>query len=108
MTGVQTCALPIYCNGHSGATYTTEISAAGFSPNYVDAKRCDQLVVYNSGSSTHLLALGEHQNHVKYPGYKETVLKPGEHVELVLGADGSYLLHDHLDERLQGRLNVTQ
>lgn len=83
-----------------------KLSASGFQPFHLQAKRCDFLVITNIDAENHEPALGLHARHDHYPGWDEVLLEPGQKSTTVLRQSGTYRLHDHDDDRLSAELVI--
>lgn len=87
-------------------TIPVSVSNSGFNPKQITASRCDVLAITNTGNTEYELAIGEHVHHIAYPGFAEAELKPGESMSIDLVQAGTYVLHDHLQDKIEAELIV--
>ena len=86
---------------------TVSITSKGFVPQITKAHTCDTLVFINSEKlSVFQIGFGEHPNHLAYPGYKEKIIGPGEKLSILLTAFGTYQIHDHLKDEIEGKIVI--
>ena len=104
-------------NSHHSGTATAMCPAVGkkhvvtlndrqFDKKVIAANRCDQLIVINKDDKVYRLALGSHDNHMKYPGFEEKALKPAAQLSINLTQEGEYKIHDHLHEASEAELII--
>lgn len=96
------------CSGSPAHTYTMAFTKAGFVPDRVTAARCDELVIRDTSPAPVLAALGPHDHHIEYPGFKETTIQPGQHYGFRLNEAGTFPMHDHLTDLYHATLTVTK
>ena len=48
-----------------------------FIPQKIAVRRCTLVKFINQDTTEHLVAFGPHDDHIEYPGFFETLLKPG-------------------------------
>jgi plastocyanin len=89
-------------------TYEVDISESGFSPTVFTLPVCSTITFKNTGTKFHQVAFGDHPTHLLYPFYVEQVLSPNKKISLLLTAFGTYKIHDHLHEELEGELIITK
>ena len=58
-------------------------------------ERCAVIRIKNLSSQRIIPALGSHDNHVKYPGFRETYVQPHTSYSFRVSEPGSYVIHDH-------------
>ena len=92
--------------GEPGNLHVVTISDDTFQPDYVSAKRCDQMTIQNTDSQLRKIAFGKHNKHQPYNGITEKLLHKGEGLTITLDQTGSYTLHDHLNEKVKGNFTV--
>jgi hypothetical protein len=92
-----------------GITETVNLSNDSFSRQDIQLNRCDRLRVVNSDSSlSYDIAFGVHDEHVEYPGFTPQQLRPNEYLELDAVEAGQFTLHDHLRDKAQLRLEISE
>jgi len=97
------------CGQNAAAqVHTVEINHNVFDPEQIEASICDRLKFVNKDGVLHQPALGEHPYHLAYPGFEERGLWTDESNEFILSIPGAFSFHDHLNERIEGSLNVSQ
>ncbi len=88
----------------SGASYTVELTASGFSPNPITIKAGDTITFMNKDSAAHWIASGQHPTHALYPepggciGSKFDACKAlaqGESFTFTFNQKGEWPYHDH-------------
>jgi hypothetical protein len=77
-----------------------------FSQRDLTAQRCDTISVINMDSQNYDLNFGEHDDHVSYPGYDASLLRPNEQIFINAIKTGKYEFHDHLRDNAQLNLTV--
>jgi hypothetical protein len=95
------------CNG-AHATYNITIRDSALLPEHTDAKRCDTLIVTNTDNQVRLIAFGVHERHVAYNGITERLLKQNQSLTVTLDQPGTYTLHDHNQENVEGSFTVNE
>ena len=103
---VAVSAGPTSCNGTPTHTYTIAFTNNGFAPDHVTAERCDELSIKDTSRSSVLPALGPHDHHITYPGFKEVTLQPGQTYSFRLNEAGSFPMHDHITDLYHATLVV--
>jgi plastocyanin len=94
-------------SGHTGNTYTVEMTAAGFVPNRIDALAGDTLLFENSDQSDHWPASDAHPTHQLYPDLDaQRPIAPGENWTFALFRPGVWGFHDHLNPQFTGQVVV--
>lgn len=91
-----------------GPTHEVIVHDTVFQPREVVVARCDQLALINRGHQSHRPVFGEHSKHIIYPSYQERVLKPGQSNSATMSVPGTFAIHDHFDERIEGQVVVTE
>lgn len=87
-------------------THTIKLENKKFDTSSLTADRCDKLVIINNDKKIYQLAVGSHDNHTPYPGFKEKPLKPTEESLVVLAEAGEFTIHDHLHEASKVNLTI--
>jgi hypothetical protein len=90
-----------------GQLHDVSINGDSFSANNLTVKQCDQLKVTNKDTQDYELAFGPHDHHLEYPGFDETLLRPGKSTTITLAKDGAFPLHDHNRDKAIMTLVVT-
>lgn len=88
------------------ATHDVSIHGSVASPDRIEAKLCDRLVITNEDDRLRLIAFGTHNNHQAYDDVTEKVLSQGQSLAITLNQRGSYEFHDHLQDTLIGYFTV--
>ncbi len=89
-----------------GSAHTVEIKNDRFIPESVNAKICEELTIVNKDDKLRLVAFGVHNQHIYYGGMTEKVLKSDQELTVTLNQAGTYIVHDHLQEEVQGEFSV--
>jgi len=92
---------------HIGTEHTATIKDNKITPEHIQAKKCDSLVIVNDDTVTRLMAFGQHENHIVYSGHSEERLAQGQSFTVTLTQTGNYLFHDHYDESVNATFTVT-
>lgn len=92
--------------GRPAHSLDVSLTDSGFNPQNLEIARCDQLVFHNDSDQTYVLAVGEHEHHLPYPGFDESDLKPRAVQKIQMSVAGHYLIHDHDDEKLQANIHI--
>ena len=98
-TGDKTCTGTI-------TSASVLIRAGKFFPDNLTVNRCTYVEIFNYEKGESLPALGEHDDHIHYPGFVETVLAPGKYYVFQATKPGTYLLHDHLHDATKGVITI--
>jgi plastocyanin len=91
-----------------GKTHTLTIEDDKFEPAELDLKRCDRIKVVNKDDVARLIALGEHDHHIAYPGFEEQSMGGGDSFTFTADEAGKYLIHDHIHDDVEGLLSITK
>lgn len=91
-----------------GKIHTLNIEDNRFSPSELSLKRCDRIKVVNKDSVARLIALGEHDHHIAYPGFEEQSLGGGDSFTFTADEAGSYLIHDHIHDNVEGTISISE
>jgi hypothetical protein len=75
-------------------------------PKHTDAQLCDTLTVVNRDPKLRLMAFGVHSRHVHYDGVSEKQLGQGQNFSVTLNQTGTYKIHDHHQDEVQGNFTV--
>ncbi len=95
------------CQSNSN-TVIVELRDNQFVPSAVKATRCDSLVIINNDKIAHEPALGQHPEHIHYPGFAERPLAPSQSMSFQLSQAGDFELHDHLQPDMQASLIIKE
>lgn len=85
---------------------TITIDMEGFHPEKMTLHACDILTFQNTDTKYHQPAFGAHPKHLIYPGYPDEPLKPGTSRSVILTAIGTFKIHDHIYDELEGELDI--
>ncbi len=91
-----------------GQTHSVIITNSGFNPQILKAQACDKVIFINRGNVYHQVAFGDHPTHLIYPGFNERAMPVGDKNEVILTALGTYKIHDHIYEELEGSLIISK
>jgi len=93
--------------GHTGDTYTVQMTANGFVPSRLDVLAGDTLLFKNSDQSDHWPASDVHPTHQLYPELDaQRPIAPGESWSFALFRPGVWGFHDHLNPQFTGQVVV--
>ncbi|MGH2621746.1 MAG: cupredoxin domain-containing protein, partial [Anaerolineales bacterium] len=93
--------------GHTGDTYTVQMTANGFVPNRLDLLAGDTLLFQNSDQSDHWPASDVHPTHQLYPDLDaQRPIAPGISWSFALFRPGVWGFHDHLNPQFTGQVVV--
>ena len=93
--------------GHTGDTYTVEMTANGFVPSRLDVLAGDTLRFQNSDQSDHWPASDVHPTHELYPDLDaQRPIAPGDSWSFALFRPGAWRFHDHLNPQFTGQVVV--
>jgi plastocyanin len=90
----------------AGKTRTLTIQGGAFSPEVITVDRCDRIRVVNKDNAARLIALGEHDNHIDYPGFKEKSLGSGDSFTFTAHVTGRYHMHDHVHDNVEADITI--
>ena len=91
-----------------GVRYVMTIKNAVVTPEHINAKRCDSLVITNEDKSERLIAFGEHDHHVAYAGITTEALTKGHSLTVQLTQIGMYRFNDHFQDSVSGTFTVAR
>lgn len=91
-----------------GKTHTIAIEGNKFNPQELELKRCDRIKVVNKDSAARLIALGEHDHHIAYPGFEEQSMGGGDSFTFTADKAGKYLIHDHVHDDVEATLSISE
>ena len=94
--------------GPNQTTHQVVISAGKATPTFTQAKLCEHLTITNNDGQLYLMAFGEHQDHLAYDGVIEKLLAQNESLSVQLVQAGTFVFHDHLQDKVQGVFTVSQ
>jgi hypothetical protein len=94
------------CDSGQHQTYEMEIKNSSFSPAYINANRCDTMIIKNLDDWGRLIAFGKHDHHTAYGGTTERYLLKNEELKITLDKAGTYLVHDHNQDEVQATFHV--
>jgi plastocyanin len=92
----------------TGKTHTLTIEGNKFNPEELDLKRCERIKVVNKDNVARLIALGEHDHHIAYPGFEEQSMGSGDSFTFTADKAGKYLIHDHVHDEVEGVLSISK
>ncbi len=93
--------------GHTGNTYTIEMTPAGFVPDRLDVLAGDPLLFENSDESDHWPASDVHPTHQLYPDFDaQRPIPQGESWSFALFRPGVWGCHDHLNPQFTAQVVV--
>lgn len=88
------------------ASHTLTISGEQMTPAYIEAQRCDTLVIVNEDGATRELAFGAHPDDVTYGGHDTVNLDDSRPEIITLNETGEFVIHDHMNPNLTSIFNV--
>jgi hypothetical protein len=94
------------CTDGQHQKYELSIKDNGFSPAYVEARRCDTLIIKNLDDRARLIAFGKHEQHIPYDGISERYLLKNEEFSVTLDKTGTFLIHDHNQDEVKATFVV--
>lgn len=101
----QSNATLVSCKS-TGQALEINISGDKINPEQTVGKACDTLTITNSDNKTRLIAFGHHDSHKQYDGVTEKVLRQGQSFTVTLNEKGTYTVHDHYDDEVEGTFVV--
>jgi hypothetical protein len=87
-------------------TINVTISKTTFTPDTVITHLCDKVIFYNATGGIIEIAMGPHKQHIAYPGLSDGVMGPLQSKSLVLVSKGTFPLHEHLKDLVNGTLII--
>lgn len=96
------------CKGKMSQTHNVVVSGDQLEPPHSVAKLCDKLKITNADGVVRIMAFGQHSNHQAYDGVTQKTLGQNQSFSVTLTRAGTYIIHDHLDERVSGDFTVNQ
>jgi hypothetical protein len=94
------------CSKYTQTNHLVVFKDGASIPAKVDATQCDSLTVTNLDTMQHLLAFGPHDAHITYDGISEKKLNEGDSITVTLVKTGTFLLHDHNNDKYQTTFTV--
>lgn len=94
------------CSNGQRTNHTFNIKNNAFTPAVIHAAQCDTLTIVNQDNKERLLAFGQHDQHTPYDGVSERVLHAGESFKVTLVQNGEFIIHDHLQDEVEGTFTV--
>ena len=86
-----------------------EMTANGFVPSTLDIKPGTTVDFVNTDTVAHWPASSKHPTHLDYPGFDAgKAIQPGETYTFTFNMVKSFGMHDHLNPKLFGKINVAQ
>lgn len=98
------CSVP----SNTAESHTIMIMNGKTEPGSVTGKLCDSLTITNMDTVAREISFGPHEVHVPYDGVAERVLNAGQSFTITLNQTGSFHLHDHLHDEVEGYFTVTK
>ncbi|HSX45037.1 MAG TPA: hypothetical protein VLF39_02935 [Candidatus Saccharimonadales bacterium] len=95
------------CRSGNHQTLTVVIKNGAAIPADTHGNKCDRLTITNTDNHVRLMAFGQHDNHITYDGVSEKALSTGDSLTVTLVQSGTFIFHDHIDDRAQGSFTVT-
>lgn len=89
-------------------THQVSISRGEAVPKHTYAILCDTLTISNRDDRSYLVAFGEHGEHDTYDGVTERALSKNESLSVELIQTGTFVFHDHLQDKVHGDFTVKQ
>ncbi len=100
-------AKPADCTGVDGQTHEITMLDTTFAPDLLHATVCDTIVITNKSTVLHEPAVGPHPTHNTYPDFDaKRPLQKDEGFSLHLKQTGTYQFHDHLNEKMVGKITI--
>lgn len=93
------------CTAH-GVEHRLNVSEDKFSTPQLVVKRCDRIIIVDTGTEEYDFAFGTHEHHLDYPGFTMQSLRPGEYFQLDAIRSGKYEFHDHLRDNAHVELLI--
>jgi plastocyanin len=94
------------CSGANHTAYTMRIEHDEFVPRTIEGKLCDTLTVKNLDNVDREIAFGAHEDHQPYDGINEKLLSKDQSFKLTFVKAGTYTIHDHLHDEVEGSFIV--
>lgn len=94
------------CPGGTGTVYKIELKSNQASPNHVDARLCDTIMLINMDDQVRDIEFGVHEEHVMYAGEGGQEIRPGRNMVITLTELGTFRFHDHIQDRISGDFTV--
>lgn len=96
------------CLDSAGRVHELTITDTEITPVSLSVGRCDEIRIKNTSAEPVIPALGSHDNHTQYPGFRETILQPHEAYEFRVRTAGTFVLHNHNNAELSTRLEIRE
>ncbi len=90
----------------AGGEHRLTVSGDRFSAKELTVKRCDRIVIADTGSEDYDFAFGTHEHHLSYPGFTMQSLQPGQYFQLDAVQSGTFMFHDHLRDNARIELTI--
>ncbi len=98
-------AMPAY--GHTGNSYTIQMTDQGFVPDHLEILAGDTVVFENVGQNDHWPASDRHPTHTSYPDFDPgRPIIAGSSWTFIFFRPGNWGMHDHLYPEFMGRIVV--
>ncbi len=95
------------CEAGEHRAYKVVIENDKVVPVSTVAKLCDTLTITNLDDKDRIIAFGPHEQHVTYDGVSERNLGRGQNLTITLVQAGSFRIHDHTDDTVNGTFAVS-
>lgn len=82
-----------------------KIKNSQMTPTFIYAELCDTLTVIND-NAIRIITFGAHENHSPYAGNLDLPIKPNKSKTITLSESGTYIIHDHLNDKTSGMFTV--
>lgn len=94
---------------NSPAKVNVDMTTSGFSPSAINIKKGTTVVFKNMDTVARWPASNKHPTHLDYPGFdSRRGIAPGESYEFTFNEVKSIGMHDHLNPKLFGKINVAE
>lgn len=91
---------------NKGVLHKLTIKDDAFDTTDLVVQRCDQIEVINQDNTARRIALGEHDHHIAYPGFKEASLGRGDSYTFTAFKAGHYHVHDHIHDEVESSIDI--
>lgn len=77
-------------------------------PQKLQVSLCHTMTLVNQDAKSRSISFGKHDKHVSYDGITSQVLGKDDSMRITFNQTGSYIYHDHFDEKVGGQFTVTE
>jgi hypothetical protein len=92
----------------ASAEHEVRVASDAFTPSEISVKRCDVLKIINAGREDYDLMFGQRDQHVSYPGFQMTLIRPNEFFVVDMVQTGTYEMHDHIRDKAHLQLEIKE